>query len=365
MTLELAIFRFDAKSDYLPYYKKHFIKIKEQKTLLDIFNEINKDEPFDYENDENFGVVVNKKYTTLEVNIQKLVETFGKDLTIEPLSIRRANKDFMIDESDFTEKLDILKEFINEEERTEYLNNKLYFYASNTLNFQYDYIGDAIILLAHKLIEKNPNNKQKILEELENQDYSVEYHTSLENRLLEFDETIEEKINQIKNELGLVKSIEEQNFCLDKNSSVKFHDYDFNSVIKHDFHDFNLAYYYGRNKDTEVEKFLEKLNAKVIKLENENIDLNLETFHINQNLTIKLAATIMLEAFDAGADLLIVDSIEVFKLFDTNRASLSKAVGREVIIPVLHKSELFNLSFNEHEKIKKDLTKHEIDPEII
>ncbi|NVJ53958.1 MAG: hypothetical protein HWD90_09695 [Campylobacteraceae bacterium] len=365
MILELSIFRFDAKSDYLPYYKKHFIKIKEQKTLLDIFNEINEDEPFDYEAYEDFGVVVNKKYTTLKVSIKKLVEIFGKDLTIEPLSIRRANKDFIIDESDFEEKLEILNDFTTVEDKSEYLENKLLFYASNTLNFQYNYIGDPIILLAHKLIERTPKDKEKILKLLQEQEYSLEYHTSLENRLLDFDKTIEEKINQIRNELGLIKSIEEQNFCLDKSSSVKFHDYDLNSVIKHDFHDFNLAYYYGKNKDKEVEEFLNKLNAKKIKLENENIDLNLELFHINQNLTIKLAATIMLEAFDAGADLLIVDSIEVFKLFDTNRLSLSKAVGREVIIPILHKSELFNLSFNEHQKLKKEFSKHEIDPEII
>ena len=103
----------------------------------------------------------------------------------------------------------------------------------------------------------------------------------------------------------------------------------------------------------------------IIKLENDNIDLNLESFHINQNLPIKLAATIMLEAFDAGADLLIVDKQEIFKLFDSNRASLSKAVGREVIIPVLHKSELFNLALNKHDIIKNQLKKHEIDPEII
>lgn len=365
MTVEISLFRFDAKSDYLPYYKKNFIKIKEQKTLLDIFNEINENEPFDYESDENFGVVVNKKYTTLKVSINKLIETFGKDLIIEPLSIRRANKDFIINENDFEEKFHILDEFVNEEDKKEYFSNKLYFYASNTLNHFYEYIGDPIILLAHKLIERNPKNKQKILETLEKQDYSVEYHTSLKNRVLEFDETIEERINQIKNELGLIKNISEQNFCLDSSSKVQFQEYNLSETLKYDFYDFNLAYFYGKNKDLEVEAFLNRLNAKLIKLENENIDLNLESFHINQNLPIKLAATIMLEAFDAGADLLIVDKQEIFKLFDSNRASLSKAVGREVIIPVLHKSELFNLALNKHDIIKNQLKKHEIDPEII
>ena len=365
MTLELAIFRFDAKSDYLPYYKKEFVKIKEQKTLLDIFKELNEKEAFSFKAEENFCIVVNKQYTTLGISITKLVETFGKDLTIEPLSIRRANKDFIIDERDFEGKLEILKDFINEDDKREYQSNKLYFYASNTLNFQYDYIGDPIILLAHKLIEREPKNKDKILQILQKQEYSLEYHTSLENRVLDFDMELEKKISQIKNELGLIMDKSEQNFCLDKSSNVKFHDYDTNLLVEHDFFDFNLAYYYGKTKDTELVDFFKKLNCKQIKLENENIDLNLETFHINQNLTIKLAATVMLEAFDAGADLLIVDDSDVFKLFDTNRQSLSKAVGRDVIIPVLHKSELFNLANGEHENIKRELKKHEIDPEII
>jgi len=365
MTLELNIFRFDAKSDYLPYYKKNFIKIKEQKNLLDIFNQINEDEPFDYIDDENFAIVVNKKYTTLGVKIEKLIETFGKDLTVEPLSIRRTNKDFIMDESDFESKIDIFDGLITKEDKREYLENKIYFYASNTLNFQYDYIGDPIILLAHKLIQREPNNKEKILKILDNQKCSVQYHTNLKNRLLDFDESIEKRIYQIKDFLGLIKDINEQNFCLDKPSKVKFHEYNLNSDIKYGFDDFNIAYYYGNNKDEEVTQFLDRLNAKKIYLENGNIDLNLETFHINRDLTIKLAASVMLEAYDGAADLLIVDSMEIFQLFDANRQSLSKAAGRDVIIPVLHKSELFNLALGEHDKLEKDLKKHEVDPELI
>lgn len=365
MTLELNIFRFDAASDYLPYYKKYFIKINEQKTLLDLFNQINSSDNFDFKKDENFCVVVNKKYTTLSISIEKLVKIFGKDLTIEPISIRRCNKDFIINDDDFTQKLQILEEFTNEEDIKEYLDNKIVFYASNTLNHFYEYIGDPIILLAHKIIERTPNIKEKVLDILQNQEYSVQYHTSLKNLLLDFDEDIEKKINQVKNELGFIKEPKEQNFNLDSSCKVNFHKYDINLKIKHDFEGFNLAYYYTHQEDSEVKEFLKKLNIKRVYFENENIDLNLESFHVNQNLTIKLAATVMLEAFDGGADLLIVDSDEVFKLFDTNRKSLSKAVGREVIIPVLHKSELFNLAYDNHDIIINELINHKINPEII
>ena len=365
MTIELSIFRFDYKSDYLPYYKKQFIKIKEQKSLLDLFKEINIDEPFDFEEIENFYVVVNGLYTKVSISIDELVKSFGKDLTIEPLSIRRANKDFIIDESDFQEKLEILKEYTNEDDKKEYFSNKLYFYASNTMNFQYKYIGDAILLLAHKLIEKNPENKAAILKILENEEFGAEFHTNLTNRIYKFDESIEAKIIQVKKELQLSKEVSEQNFCIDEKSKVKFNSCNFNLEIKHDFSDFNLAYFYGNKKDDETINLLNKLNAKQIKISGENFDLNLDSFHVNPEFTLKIASSIMLEAFDSGADLLIVDNEHVFKLFDTNRKSLAQICGRDVLIPILHKNELGNLAFAEHEKVKLELKKHSIDPEII
>ena len=365
MTIELSIFRFDYKSDYLPYYKKYFLKIKEQKSLLDLFKEIDIDEPFGFEKNEDFSLVVNGLYTKVSITIEELVKDFGKDLTIEPLSIRRANKDLIIDESDFQEKLELLNDYTNEDDKKEYLSNNLYFYASNTMNFQYKYIGDPILLLAHKLIEKNPENKASILKILENQEFGVGYHTNLTNRIYKFNESIEAKIIQVKKELQISKELSKQNFCIDEKSKVRFNSCDFNLEIKHDFSDFNLAYFYGNKKDDETVNLLNKLNAKQIKISSKDLDLNLESFHINPEFTLKIASSVMLEAFDSGADLLIVDNEYDFKLFDSNRKSLAQICGRDVLIPVLHKNELGNLAFAEHDKVKLELKKHSIDPEII
>ena len=38
MKLEISLFRFDYKSDYLPYYTKNYIKINNEKNLVDIRN---------------------------------------------------------------------------------------------------------------------------------------------------------------------------------------------------------------------------------------------------------------------------------------------------------------------------------------
>ena len=62
MKLEISLFKFDKNSDYLPFYTKHFLKITNEITLLDILNTINNENPFGYENDENFNLVVNSIY---------------------------------------------------------------------------------------------------------------------------------------------------------------------------------------------------------------------------------------------------------------------------------------------------------------
>ena len=51
--LELSVFRFDAKTDFLPYYKKHILKIDKAKTLSDLLLLIQgEDLSFDYPKDE-------------------------------------------------------------------------------------------------------------------------------------------------------------------------------------------------------------------------------------------------------------------------------------------------------------------------
>ena len=170
MKLEISLFKFNKKSDYLPFYTKHFLKIQSEQTLLDILNTINNENPFGYENDENFDLVVNGVYLKASISIETLVKVFGKDLTIEPISIRRAGNDLIINDSDFIEKLNILSDFISSEDKQSYLNLKQYYYASNTLNYKSDYIGDSILILAYDLIQADCSKEKAILAILKDQE---------------------------------------------------------------------------------------------------------------------------------------------------------------------------------------------------
>lgn len=364
MKLEISLFKFDKNSDYLPFYTKHFLKIKSEKTVLDILNTINDENPFGYENDENFDLVVNGLYTKASTQINELVEKFGKDLTIEPISIRRAGNDLIINDDDFNKKLSILNDFINQEDKKAYLNLKQYYYASNTLDYKSDYVGDSVLILAYDLIQADKTNENAILEVLKEQEIGASYHTSLENRIYNFDVSIEEKIVSIQKKLALIEEKEEINYRVNNTLIIDFKNFDDVNEIKHDFKDFNIAYYPSKSCE-KVDSLLNQLDANFLKLDSLKLDLAKNTFNKNQEITYCVATTILLDAFDNNADFLLVDNDEDFYIFDYNRKALEKCSGREVILPVIHVNELQKLASGEHKLANETLTKHQINPEII
>ena len=126
MKLEISLFKFDKNSDYLPYYTKHFLKTENEKNILDILNTINKTAKLGFENSTDFDLVINGVFVKASITLEEVIENFGKELTIEPISIRRAYDDLLIDENDFKEKIKILKDLAQEEDKLEYLKLKQY-----------------------------------------------------------------------------------------------------------------------------------------------------------------------------------------------------------------------------------------------
>ncbi|WP_419765285.1 MAG: DUF5644 domain-containing protein [Arcobacter sp.] len=371
MKLDISLFRFDCKSDYLPYYTKHFVNMDENNTLLTILNKLNSENEFSFENNQQTYIVVNGIYMSVMTTCKQIKTAFGADIRIEPLSIRRVNKDFIMNEDDFNSKLSILAEFISsdilnnqidKEFKELYQSYKPYFYASNTLNIEHDYIGDAILLLASHLIEKFPNKEKDILNRIKDCEYGIEYHTSLSNRILNFDQTLEDKIIALRNKLNIAKPATEQKFNTSK--SIDFGSFKNSLEIKHSFEDFNLAYLKSEDSQ-EKSNLISSLKAKVLNLQTLNQDLAKDTFHINPELTYKITSNLMLDAYDSGADFIVVDNDQDFYLLDSNRKNMQRVIGREINIPVLHINELENLAIGEHEIAKSTLKKHIIDPEII
>lgn len=361
MKLNIELFRFDKDSDYLPYYTKHFLHLKEQESIQDLLNTINEDQAFEFEKGE-FIVCINSFYTYTSTLVKELVQKLGKDLKIEPESIRRVANDLICNEDDFIQKSDLLKPFMDKDDTKTYESYKLYYYASNTLNYEKNYIGDANLLLAYDLIQKNEENESSILKTLLEKNKGAKLHTSLENRVFNLDSKIEKKIKSIQNSLGLIKESEKQDFKSKISKNIKFTNTN-TDKIKYDFKDFNLAYY--DKKCVETISLVSKLKVNNINFKTSTLDLALDTFHCNEDLTYKIAADIMLDAFDNNADFLLVDSIKLFDLFDSNRKIFEKLSGRDITLPIIHSSELSKLAMGMHNEVQNTLKLHQVNPEII
>lgn len=364
MKLEISLFKFDAKSDYLPYYTKHFVKIKEERTLLDVLKTIHKDEAFGFNPHIDFGIVLNGFYTTLDIELQTIKKEFGTTLQIEPVSIKRVYKDLLINEEDFNEKFKLLEPFTTQADKAIYDSYKLYYYASNTLNFNSEYIGDALVLLAYDLIQKQPENKVAILEVLNDKQSGVAFHTSLNNRVFNLPEEIENTIALIQKELNVVSEPSVQ--LLKKGSkNINFDKACGTSIVKHTFKEFNIAYYHGNKGCEKTENLLSALDAHNLQLQSMSNDIAKEVFHLNEDFTYKLAAEVILDAFDNGADFMVVDNEHDFYLFDGKRNELQRVSGREVNLPVIHSNELSKLVCGLHDEVQKTLSLHTINPQLI
>lgn len=364
MKLEISLFRFDKDSDYLPYYTKHFLKINHEQTILDLLKTCDTENNLKYDKRNEFDLVVNGVFAKSSNLIVDIVKTVGKELTIEPISIRRAQKDFIINDDDFQEKLSFIDAFIHEEDRTKYQTLKPYYYASETLNHEYNYIGDSVLILAADIIKNNKAVEKDLLKKLASHEFGAAFHTTLENRVLHFDAQIEEDIKNLQKKLEIYDEIENQNFRIENTLIINFGQFHDTYEIKHDFKDFNIAYY-GFEKDEKTEDLLGKLNANMINYETSNLPLAKNTYNANPTITNKIATKIILDAFDQNADFLLVNNDADFYIFDYNRKTMGKISGRDVLLPVIHVNELQKLATGEHEAVRKTLTLHKVDPEII
>jgi len=113
VTVTLKTFRFNAETDYLPYYKKYVMEVGKDELILDLLNRIKweHDGSFSYRRSCRHGICgacgikVNGKATlACKQNALELVKLFGEELIIEPQSKKRAVKDMIIDKKDFWDK---------------------------------------------------------------------------------------------------------------------------------------------------------------------------------------------------------------------------------------------------------------------
>lgn len=200
--LALSVYRFDAKTDFLPYYKKHFITIDRGLSVNDLLASIQaEDGSFDYPKGELAALKINGRALFSNVSIDGLINSFGKSLTLEPLNTKRVTKDMIIDTTDFYKSFDLLKAFVDAKDKALFEQYLIYHYASSVLDFIPDFQGDALFAFAYDMIHKHPEHKREILEIVANEHTGLFLHVRLCKKIYPCGADVEKKITDLKNEV--------------------------------------------------------------------------------------------------------------------------------------------------------------------
>ena len=349
--INIELFRFDAKVDYLPYYKKYMIEYKEKDTVLSLLNKINAIDKFDYEAINDFNLKINNIFLSAKEYIQNIVDLTSNDFKIEPISTFRATSDLIIDKKDYLNNILLFKEFVNPMDMDEYAQNlELDFYASNTYNINRDYIGDHALLIANDIIEQTPKHTQAVLKIISDKDNGIWYHTSLENRVFNYDITKEKRIQNLLSQMPQARYA---SINTDANLDVSV------PHITQYFKDFNIASYEGTTKNI-CATFIEESFANHVKLSLKNEDLAPYSTLVSNDFSLKIAGAILLEAKDNNADFLVVRGNGDLALFDGMQKSISDAVGREINLPVISQKQFLQVLGGEKNSAKLGFNKHKV-----
>ncbi len=108
--ITFKVFRFNSETDYLPHYQEVIMDVTSEEVVLDILNRIKweVDGSFSYRRSCRHGIcgacaikVNGKGVLACKERMNDLIDLFGTELTLDPLSTKRAIKDMIIDKEDF------------------------------------------------------------------------------------------------------------------------------------------------------------------------------------------------------------------------------------------------------------------------
>lgn len=349
--INVELFKFDAEVDYLPYYKKYTIEYSENDTVLALLNKINTIEKFNYEATNEFNLKINNIFLSAKEYIANIVELSSNDFVIEPVSKFRASNDLLIDKKDYLENILLFSKYINPMDMDEYaLNYELDFYASNTYNIHRSYIGDHALLIASDIIEQTPEHTKEVLEIISDKDNGIWYHTSLKDRVFNYDTSKEIRIQKL---LSMMPQTKYTSINTDSQLETIV------PTISQYFKGFNIASYEGTTKNRCADIIKESF-ATHVELESKNEDLAPYSTLVSNDFSLKIAGDILLEAKDNNADFLVVRGNGDIALFDGQQKRIEDVVGREIDLPVVSQKQFLQVLGGEKDEIKLGFANHKV-----
>jgi len=342
LDINVRAFFFNAKTDYLPYYKNFSFTVQKETTLKDVLQLIKeKNSDFSYpEKDLLFRV--NQLVVNGDENVEKVIQDLGTELLIEPALIYRSDNGLILNNHDFIHNFRrIFKRHTeSKEDLAHYVTLYPLHYASETFNYNHEYIGDAILILAHKMITEGCSDcKDEILEAI-NDPFNGIRCCEYENNVYKGkDYSVE--IAELKEMIDL----KEKESFIEKLSAITLRKLDHNLET---LEERNIALYTGDKNSKalsfKIESEIKNSSASFIKFEMSTKLAGQTIIESHIELAHQKAGTVLLNALDNGADTLICSKNTDLDFFKQVISKCERIMGREI--------ELKLISINEFEDLK-------------
>lgn len=336
-TLEIKAFFFNAKTDYLPYYKNFKIVMQDDETAKNLLSKIHDiNEKFSYPKQKLF-MKINHLIVEEDENISNIVKRLGTTLQIDPVNSYRSNNGLIINDDDFMQSYKLLAPFTTDADLEYYKTLYALHYASETEDFDHEYIGDAILLLAHKIITDGSEHKQAILNAITSVSSGLldcEYENNLFNgqNHTKTIETLKKMTKEIPNESPTLMERIIARFNNNKKKTTettrKNNKKSDNSI--ENLSNKHIAYYAG-DSTRNISELIQDIDAKEIHFSRTHKLSGLSLLKDNKTLALKKAGTTLLDAFDSGAEVFVVEDEAIYKMFTENFISIEKIMGRKLI----------------------------------
>jgi hypothetical protein len=337
-TLSIRAFFFNAKTDYLPYYKNFTMTLDAKASVVEILAEIKAaNEDFAYPT-QNLIFKLNNLIVDARYTVAQVVERLGTTLQVEPALSYRSNHCLILNDSDFMKSFSLLAPYATEEDKAYYESLYALHYASETFKFSHDYIGDAILLLAHRMIENGSEHKAEILKAISDP-YDGLAACEYENNLFD----AQDHTPKIEALNEMVTHPSQSNFL--EKIAQKLSKQALPEVKVSSLAGLKVACYSPNEESlTRIKDAIVQAKAEVVSFPRESKLCGRSLLGKQENLAFLKAATTLLEACDGGASLLVVPDEKDLEMFEHHFASLQKRIGREIPLPMVSEERFLTLS---------------------
>jgi len=333
--LQIRAYFFNAAQDYLPYYKTFGFEVAESMAVKELLPMIQTEAfQFTYPT-EKLYFRVNGQVLDGTQSIKEVSNRFGTQLQIDPLSAYRSTQGLVINDEDFMQRFALLAPYATPEDSAYYETLYSLHYASETFNYNNQYIGDAILILADKMIAGGNPHKTEILDAIAS-DHEGLWECEYENNLF----IVQDHTEAIERLKSMAKGAPSSNNPL---FARKYKVREISSITGR-----NVAFYAGKDTLSQeiAESTLEQIRSKgatPIRFDSAYKLAGQTLVQTNPRMAYLKMGTMLLDALDSGADLLVVSNEEDAALFQKSIGYCEKITQRDIPLEIIPRGQLISM----------------------